>query len=254
VPVPPRSAPPPEPKFAATPDPLAPTVASSEGAAPPRSYEPLPMDELPPPASGVLAADFKPRAELELHPLAVRWTALVCFAILFFLMVFPWIASPLSGKHAFEQSGYGVAFGSQSPKPADAKDGVGTAPFVILYFLVILVGFLAGLGLVVIHVVLPRLGEPVPLPIQQLLPHRTLIIGGLALFAFLFLSVQFLWGFPATGHAFPADPELMRALLYKTLWLRLTYALTVIALLAALGDFWLERRGKRPLPRLTLEW
>jgi hypothetical protein len=184
----------------------------------------------------------------------VRWTALACFALLFFLMLFPWLASPLGGKHAFEQSGYGVAFGGQTPLPPEGKGGVGTAPFVILFFLVILVGFLAGIGLLVVYVVLPRMGEPVPLPVQQILPHRTLIIGGLALLAFLFLTVQFLWGFPASGHTFPADPELMRALLYKTLWLRLTYALTVIALLAALGDFWLERRGKRPLPKLTLEW
>ena len=95
---------------------------------------------------------------------------------------------------------------------------------------------------------------PSPALRRGVLPHRPLIVGGLALLAFLFLTLQFLWGFPAQHHAFPNDAEVMQALVYKTIWLRLTYAITVIALLAALGDFWLERRGKKPLPKLTMEW
>lgn len=250
VPVPPRPAMTPPMPSTPAPDPLSPTVGM-EAPPPPTS---APAERVEEPVSGVLASEYRPRFVVPLQRQSVHWTALVCFLLLFFLLLFPWIVSPLDGKFAFSQTGYGVAFGGYSPAQSEGKDRVGTAPFVILFFLVVLVGFLLGIGLLVVQYVLPRMGEPVPIPVKRLMPHRSLIVGALAILAFLFLGLQFLWGFPAQYHQFPTDSEVLRALLYKTIWLRLTLVIALVALLAALADFWLERRGKRPAPKLTIEW
>ena len=210
-----------------------------------------------------LAIDIRPRFQLVLHPEVVHWVVPACMILLFILFLFPWVTSPLSGKYAFEQSGIGAAFAAAEPNP---EPKVSFAPWLVLYFIVLLLGVLASVALVVAKFGLSRIGIQLPPLAQMVIGHRTYILGGLALLTFVFLALQLVMGLPAEYKSFAGlAPEhskdaaqeydaIMGALLHRTVWLKMATTINLIAVLAALADFWLERRVGRPLPRVVAEW
>jgi hypothetical protein len=224
---------------------------------------PEPSDSAPGQPSPSLAGDFRPRFTLTLHPEVVRWTVPACLFLLFVLLFFPWVTSPLPGKYAFSQTGLGAAFAMAEPNP---EPRIGYAPWMILYFLVLLLGVLVSAGLLAARFVLPRLGVLLPPPALMVISHRTYILGGLALLTLVFLALQLVMGLPAEYKGFAAAaPEhfkdlpqeyeaIMGALLHRTVWVKMAFTINLIAVLAALADFWLERRVGRPWPKLVVEW
>lgn len=205
----------------------------------------------------------EPRFSVPLHPEVVRWVVPVCQVLMFVFFFFPWLSSPLGEPFNFSQSAFGAAFGLagsssvQSPAPA---------PWLILLFIVLLLGVLSTLALLVHRFVLPLLGKEVPPLVAAVVDKRSFILGGLAVLAFLFLTLQVVLGLPAesldfsaaTPESFPASKELygqlMGELIRRTVWLRISFTLALVGLLGALADFWLERRISLPPPKLTVEW
>lgn len=204
-----------------------------------------------------------PRFSVPLHPEVIRWVVPVCQVLMFVFFFFPWLSSPLGEPFNFSQSAFGAAFGLagsssvQSPAPA---------PWLILLFIVLLLGVLSTLALLVHRFVQPLLGKEVPPVVAAVVDKRSFILGGLAVLAFLFLTLQLVLGLPAesldfsaaTPESFPAGKELfgqlMAELVRRTVWLRISFTLALVGLLGALADFWLERRSSLPPPRLTVEW
>jgi len=207
--------------------------------------------------------ELRPQFAVTLHPEVVRWTVPGCLLLMFIFLFFPWISSPLEGKYAFTQTGFGAAFGYAEPT---AEPSLRPAPWVILFFLVVLAGVLASVGLTAHRFLLPRTSVTLPPIVDSIANHRTYVLGTIALLAFLFLGLQMVMGFSAEAKDFTAAvPEhfkdvpkdfdqIMKALLHRTVWLKMTFTLSLIGVLAALADFWLERRPNRPPPRLVAEW
>ncbi len=149
------------------------------------------------------------------------------------------------------------------------------AALTLFYFLVVLLGILAAIA----FLVLPNLNPEIA---GQFAPWRSLAIGGLSILALLFLLLQLLIGFPLENKVVErADksiskllsdakqaPEAERRRLTESLELqkenvrgafenrpalRLVLLLNLVAVIASLIDFWLERRVGRPAPRLVVE-
>jgi hypothetical protein len=249
------------------------TVPIAPSSPPPDIPKTVPMQrpfELPeepsaaPETAGTpsLAADYRPRFMLTLHPEVIRWTVPACLVLLFVFLFFPWLASPLGGSFEFTQTGLGAAFAMATP----SEPKLGFAPWLILYFLVVLLGVLVSGALLAAKFLVPRLGAALPPIVQMILGHRTFILGGLALLTFVFLALQLVMGLPAEYKDFAAAvpeqfkdmPEdygkLMSALLHRTVWVKMAFTINLIAVLAALADFWLERRVNRPWPKVVVEW
>jgi len=205
-----------------------------------------------------------PRLVLPAHRQVVPWIAPACLVLMAVLVFFPWLTSPVTLEpFAFGQSGFGAAFGLSQP----GLSNLGAAPWIILFLLALLVGLVTFLVGVVRDYVLPRLAVTVPPGLEAVLAARAYILGAASMLALLFLLAQMLVGFPAESYDFAAGsvPEwleqqretyglLMRSLVRRTLWARLTVTLSVVSVLAALTQLWLERRGERPPPRLVVEW
>lgn len=205
----------------------------------------------------------EPRFSVPLHPEVVRWVVPVCQVLMFVFFFFPWLSSPLGEPFNFSQSAFGAAFGFagsssvQSPAPA---------PWLILLFIVLLLGVLSTVALLVHRFVLPLLGKEVPPVVAAVVDKRSFILGGLAVLAFLFLTLQVVLGLPAesldfsaaTPESFPGSKELfgqlMAELVRRTVWLRISFTLALVGLLGALANFWLERRLSLPPPQLTVQW
>lgn len=206
---------------------------------------------------------LEPRFSVPLHPEVIRWVVPVCLVLMFVFFFFPWVSSPLGEPFSYSQSGFGAAFGmtGSSSLPAPAP-----APWLILLFVVLVIGLLASAALMLQRLVLPLLGRSLPPTASAILTKRSFLMGGLAVLAFLFLTVQVVLGLPAESldfsasapETFSADKALfgqvMDALLHRTVWMRISFTLSLVGLLGALADFWLERRVGLPPPKLTLEW
>jgi hypothetical protein len=204
------------------------------------------------------------RLVLPVHRQVVPWIAPACLVLMAVLVFFPWLASPLALEpFVFWQSGFGAAFGLSHP----GLSHLSAAPWIILFLLALLAGVVTIVAGAVRDYVLRRLSVTVPPGLEAVLAARAYILGAASMLALLFLLAQMLVGFPAESYDFAAGsvPEwleqqretyglLMRSLVRRTLWARLTVTLSVVSVLAALTQLWLERRGERPPPRLVVEW
>jgi hypothetical protein len=83
---------------------------------------------------------------------------------------------------------------------------------------------------------------PTPPFVQALGPWRSLIVGGIALLSFLFLLIRYL------DAVFNSAP--------MTIWFKLSVRIHFVVIIAALIEFWLERRRVKnlPPPRLEMHW
>jgi hypothetical protein len=237
--------------------------------------------EATPPA---LPASSEPRRTLWLSPRAVPWIAPVCLVLLVVLLFFPWLAMSPGGVPVYSQSGWGAAFGSFWVNPVwekvngfdSEKHQPGVSVLMIFYVLILI---LLGLPAAVVSVLLTVAPQTLPPVLQQLRPWRLALGAGIVLLCTVLLVLQLLVGFSLQNMLqtlanqqvesesqtarTPEEKEkvdlkrahyLSQFNLRPTSWLRLAVCCHLLAL-AGLGlDFWLQRRGPRPLPRLDLSW
>jgi hypothetical protein len=157
----------------------------------------------------------------------------------------------------------------KNTKPLD-EAGPGASVLTIFYlFLFILVVLPITVGAVVID----RIPVQLPPGIQALLPWKWGIVAAVNLLVFFFLFLQVLLGFNLekqykanVAQAYKdSKPETKTTdevaegkdlqALSTTWWLGLVIVLHLLAIIAALLMYWLERRGpNKPLPYLELRW
>ena len=157
---------------------------------------------------------------------------------------------------------------------AELEPGVGVLLILFLLFFLLLV-----LPMAVAAVVVTQMHIKLPPAVEPILPWRAAILAGLIFGALLLLILQAVSGFKleskmqevAEKYTPPAPPgtapgsdqtaedklkkEYKYAQVYSgfgiavTLWFKLVLFLFLVALVGAGLDFWLERRGNRPVPR-----
>jgi len=213
------------------------------------------------------------------------WLAPVSLVLIFVALFFNWFGMFPGGTPAVTQTGFGVAFGSETVDPifgkyykddAEAVKDPGVSVLAVFFILVLIPTLLISLGsTLVAKKVIPM---EVPAGLAPFWAFRGLFIGALALAAFFFLVLQIFMGFSleykaataakaAATRAVPnpqtpednthIDMEQGRELgkynLRTTWWFTLTVLLNVLAIFGAMMDFWLERRGPQPPPRFELQ-
>lgn len=224
---------------------------------------------------------IKPRRGIILRADVVRWIAPACLALNFFLFFFPWVGvyiggTVFGGNMLARQAGGGIAFGLTPTRQDENKYSYLTSTssdaLLILYFLVLLVGFIAVIALGAMSFGPPDFRRMLPPAVSQVLVWRTMAIMVISALAFFFVELHHLFiGFSFESLAAASAPALFREvqdaakgttlgdalfapLVQRTGWFSLVVSLNWLALLGALTDLWLERRGQRPPPRLLLEW
>jgi hypothetical protein len=205
---------------------------------------------------------------VRLNPRVVVWVAPVALVLLVLTLFAPWVGTYfLDDPDPYTQTGWGTGFGKE-------LSGLG-----LVYLLVLLLTVLVAFA----HVLVPRLGVRLPPQVEQIWPHRLPLLLGLTAALLVFLLFQLLTGFglekaveksPAEtakkDESKPASEDRLskglsqgpkaegarfaRLALYRTIWLYLAVLLQVVALLAVLAEYWLARRGTRPVPKLEFAW
>jgi hypothetical protein len=150
----------------------------------------------------------------------------------------------------------------------------GWSPLLLLYLLPF---FLVTLLLAIAVAVLPLVKVQLPPQVEQFLPWQWAALAGLNAVLLLFLVLQMLLGF-GLENSYTAwvdsHPEMKKeaqnskemkeievargmrlAMLHRTIWLRLTLLLQIVAAVSAGLVFWIERRGTAaPLPIFEVKW
>jgi hypothetical protein len=268
----------PEPAPAPAPPPFTastapPPFSSTASAARPDAAAPPSPPPLPP-------GGYVHVRTLRLNPEIVPWIPPAALVLVFIFTFFPWLGAYPHGLPLLTQSGWQAAFGSYSgdwtPEKNFAPGAAGILIFDLILLLlptVILTVAVALFHFKLIHVQMPPL-------VQQAWPWRHWIVAGAAFLTFLFLAIQIMVRFPLESalvgrmekvyDARRVDPnlndaarrqldieeaqEIARLGLRRTWSLRLVFCLELIAVIAALLDGWLERRGKRPYPQIQIMW
>jgi hypothetical protein len=199
----------------------------------------------------------------------VPWIAPVALALLFLCLFPTWVGTYLVNDRetSYTQSGWGIGFGREF-------SGLG-----LLYLLLLLLTLL----LVWANILVPLLGVHLPPQVKQFWPHRLPILVVATVILFLLLFVEMLSGFglgktiekavekPATmsdkkeeskpptpeerlARGLSQDPRFAQLTLYRSFWAWLAFLLQIAALVGVLLEFWLDRRGSRPLPKMELAW
>jgi hypothetical protein len=197
-----------------TPPPPPPFHASAPIEAPP----PAPAPPSPPLPPGDLTHSFA----IAANPGIVPWLAPAGLFLILFLSFLPWIPMPLSWN------AWTLGFGERS----DTVIG--------LYLLLTVVAFALSIPSCLFGLNL----APVPPALHKLMPWRPVIVGGVALLAFVFLFYRYI------------DAIFSHGLTPGTIWLKLAFRIHVVVIIGSLLEFWLEmRRGRNlPPPRLEVKW
>ncbi len=269
------------------------TLAAEPPSPPRRMEEDLRMEAAPaPPRAPSVERSSPPPSTpgyqhtrtLWLSPRVVPWIAPVCLFLLFVLLFFPWLGMYPGGVQVYTQTGWGVAFGGFWSNPvwekvnslASEKNPPGVSVPMIFYVLVLL---LLGLPVAVISVLMNVAPQTLPPAVQRFKPWRLTGVAGIVLLTTVFLVLQLLLGFSLENTlqglaTKQVESELERARtpeeketvdlkraqylsqfnLRTTPWLRLAVYAHLIALAGVGLDFWLQRRGTRPPPRLEVSW
>jgi hypothetical protein len=249
---------PPPPPLPLGPVPNAPSAAAPPAAAeqpyrvieeappsPPPLPSPLPSPPSPisltaaPPAPPPPVGDYSRTSTLWISPRVVPWIAPVSCLLVFLLQFFPWIYFLPEPPKVLtdERISWGLGFSE------------GNA-LTILYLLLFLAPLLLVAAITAVRLI-PIPIQKLPAVVQQLWPWRSAIVSFFLLLTFFFLLLQLFIGFSVYHDKVLVIP----IFLFKTAWLWLAGLLHLIALIAALLDFWLELRGSsRPIPRIQISW
>ncbi len=185
----------------------------------------------PPPPPPVPTGDYTQTRTIWISPRVVPWIAPASLLAAFLLTFFPW--AYFAGTDTSHMAwGWGFSQGNA---------------LTILYLLMLLFALLLAGGITVLRL-MPHVQLPAAL--QQVWPWRSGAVALLALLGLFFLVMQLAVGFE------PAKDETIdRGLLHTTAVVWATLGLQILALIAALLDFWVEVRGpSRPMPRIDIRW
>jgi hypothetical protein len=212
------------------------------------------------------------------------WVPAACFTLVFLLTFFTWVGMYPGGYRAYTQNGWEAAFGSlDSNNFAEEflkleKELAARTPWNLL-----LVPFLFGLLLLLAAAWAERaLRDPdrVPVPaVAQFWRYRFAALAGLAALLFGLLAFQSRIGFGLEtavrrmvaekfdGELQSADTsaakqkvavregrEIASFQLHTTSWLALAMAALLVGVATAALKFWLDTRGTKPPPRVSLTW
>lgn len=283
VPALPQAPPPPPPPPAQTPPLPEPNVPSGKGAA----QESAAAKKAPAPATG----DYAHVRSYTLNPRVLPWVTPVCLVAVFILLFFTWVGMYPAGIQVFSQNGWQAAFHGYTDDTRDGevwraanradmeyvRDNLGSGVFLILF--VILVPLVVLLALAVLLVQYGLVPVPVPPGFASVWSLRSLILAALCAAALVLLLLQLTSGFPledtvwaqaktAASRDKPApETEEQRSLrrmdegkeygkfnVQSTNLVWLVVLLMVLATLGAVLEWWVERRGTLPPPRLDLSY
>lgn len=227
----------------------------------PRPKEPIPS---PPPAPP-LASGYRHTRTIWLSPRVVPWIAPAALTLVVVLLFLPWIGTYFldDPTQPVTQSGWGTGFGT-------FWSVVGTF-HVLLLLLTLLLAFAL--------VIVPWQKLALPPQVKGIWPHRFLVAAGLTATVLLLLVVQLVIGFglertveraieaAQQKQEKPAEDRVSKGVAdgakaaafarlttYRTMWVWLTVLLHVVAVVAVGLHYWLEERGRLPVPRADLLW
>jgi hypothetical protein len=216
----------------------------------------------------------------------VVWIAPVALFLAFVLTFFTWVAAAPNGTRVYTQSGWQAAFGGFTVDPygeeifnrRDALNSTTRASsWLVLYSLLLILTMLLAVGNMAVSV----LKLTVPDALHKIWPHRDTIVAGLCAILLISLLFPMFTGFglqtavvqaaesqipPPQSKAEGATPtpkdqihrdlnrdiEVAKFGVVRTSWFCWSIWIILAALIGALLDLWLDRRGDRPEPRA--EW
>jgi hypothetical protein len=207
----------------------------------------------------------------------------VALLLLFILLFFSWTGVYPGGYGIYWQNAWRTIGGGYAADPVGEKALRDTKPFedigsnwaMLFYVLLVLIALvLAILPLLQAHTTLQLPGA-----VKQIQPWRLAILLGATLVAFFILLAQSWVGFglenavtaaatkklETAGANAKTDEdkkiveihqglELDKWNLHRTVKYWLALLCTVVALVGVALEFWLQRRGPRPLPRIDIQW
>jgi hypothetical protein len=295
------------PPVPATPTPGAPPMSSDPSVPPGLKAESPPAAPVPPPPE---AAGLDRGFGFSLNPLWLDWVPAACILLAFLLSFFPWVSMTLGGYSVMSQTGWDSFFGgngynyppqlsgdgekvkrwnAQWDELDDKLAGRTEDPTVKVKTDWLIVFYLLLMILTVALFVSERLVKdpnPVLLPaplkfVSVVWPWRLLLLGGLAVLAFLMVWFQSMGGFglqksldtlaKAEFKERLNDPnpkenqtrstyiaigqEANRYPAHQTFWLKLLLVVHAVAVVGMSARFWLAQRGPaKPLPRADVRW
>lgn len=235
------------------------------------------------PTPAAATASSGPRqVSLHLREGYLKWIPPAALLIVFVLHFFPWLGIYPGGVPAVTQNAWGAAF-NLTPYtdpdmkelfslPAEVEKNLTVSPLILFY---LFPTFLVTLAFTLFVTLQPIANFKVPPQVQQLLPWKYAILAGLNALLLLFLVLQLLLNFSlesaytdlvykkyesqAAGSKthelkkVEAERGMELQKLRRTVWLRLSFVLHLLAAGAAGLVYWLEKRGP-DAPTPVLEW
>jgi hypothetical protein len=238
--------------------------------------------------SGPPPAGYMHQRSYTFSPRVIPWIAPLAMLIVFIALFFPWVGVYPGGIGAVTQNGWNAAFGGYSEstiwnkyyvkdEPEDLKippKDLGAGVLLVFCILFLLPGLVVALIATLMH---QRL-IPVELPpsLTNYWSYRPLLVTLLGLGALVFLILQLASGFPLENetrrvaekrvtkpegkpteedeqkYQMDVGREVGKYNLQTTTWLKVSVVLLALAVIGALLDYWLERRGAQPPPRIDV--
>jgi hypothetical protein len=211
-------------------------------------------------------------------PRYLQWIVPLALIGVFVLLFFPWVGVIPGGVPFMTQNAWQAAFNSVwidkdmsagAPAFGGKDEGPGSNVMMIVYVILVC--------LALVLAILSLLMNFLSLGLGALRKWRWFIVGGVALSAFVLLTIQMVMGFSlekkmgemlqsqfegrkkaatTDTQKKQAEAEMgaAKATIARTLWFRLAFTLQIVVVLGAILEFWASRRGNRPYPKLELVW
>lgn len=265
--------------------PPAPTPAAPTRPVPPPGF--VPPAPPAPTTTDPSHSAYAKSADLLLKPNIIVWIPAVCLTLTFLLSFFAWVGSYPGGSSLYTQSPWGALFAKFSVSSVDPvllqdepaiRTNIHTSWLLAFYFPLLLLT----LAIVWAERVLSLKFSAPPAPLASVWPLRFTILAGLAIGVFLILLMQAWQGFglelaiqktidakyaeakiqandtkktsEITRVEIQAAQDFAKYALQGTTALSLSIAAHVLAVVALLLAWWLDRRGTKPPPRVALYW
>jgi hypothetical protein len=227
----PPPAPPPVPSLEITPSapPPLPPTAPAPAEESKRRDTGLKYGAPPAPTAAPPPGDYTRSFKIWISPRVLPWIAPGGLFLILVLTIFPWLPVSVDvdnlNLHVRSANAWSWGFGG-----SDAAIG--------LYLILLLLSLIVAIPSALVSLRL----IPAPPFLQGLGPWRLVIVGGIILFAFLFILLRYL--------------HILFAAVPATVWLRFAFCIHFVVVIAVLLEVWLEfrRLKNRPLPRIDLNW
>lgn len=223
-------------------------------------------------------AGYKRKASIWISPRLLQWTVRISAIVLFILLFLPWVGVYPAGYGVYTQSALQSIGGGVSTDPVGVKALYSAKPFddvhgsgmMLLYVLLVIFALILVIGPIVLDAARVK---TFPGFAQFFWRRRVEALGLTALLALIILIAQISSGLGLENAVYAkADKDLSAEIaaaqtpeekqaveihqavqvgpynLKHTNWLRLAVILHVLLLVGVALQYWLKRRGDRPLP------